>query len=409
MNSVLNNNNCMVNLDYAASTPLRMAAKQALEEYQNLECAGANPNSLHSLGRQAARLLDGARKDLTQALNAGFRPHDCIFVSSGTEANNLALFGISRAMHARQSKRNVICISAIEHDSILKLIDPLSKEGFEVRILPVTQQGVVDLEAAQTLIDERCALVSVMYVNNETGAIQPVHELVGLAHKAGAVMHTDAAQALTKIPLMLKDIDAVSIAAHKVGGPVGVAALVMRANVACTPLIYGGGQERGLRSSTQDVAGARAFAAAVCDGMEHLQERSVATLKGAQYLYESLCGANLPFKATITSAPEYFNSALQEFKATDSCPMEPLFVNGIVSVISQNMNSEELILRLDNEGFAVSAASACSAQEAKPSHVLLAQGYSKNEASRSLRISFDERISQDDLKRFVAALTKICR
>ena len=378
-----------VYLDYAASAPLRVEALAAQRAYDEAPYAGANPNSLHTLGREAARALDGARRDLVRALGGGFRPSDVVFTSGGTESNNLALLGLAEATRARASRRNRVIVSAIEHDSVLDVRGALRERGFEVELAPAGRDGIVRVDALSGLLDERAALVSVMYANNETGVIQPVGELARLAHAAGAVFHTDAVQAFGHVPLELSDVDAVSVAAHKLGGPVGVGALVVRGRTPLRPLSFGGGQEGGRRAGTQDVRGALAFAAVSRACAARLNEDRASVSARAEALYERLCAPGTGIVPTTSEAVDAGR------------------LPGIVSILVPEVDSETLILALDQEGFEVSAASACSSGSLDASHVLLAMGVPRNEALGSLRISFDERVGEDSLHRFSDTLVRI--
>lgn len=378
-----------VYLDYAASAPLRPEALAAQRAYDEAPYAGANPNSLHTLGREAARALDGARRDLAHALGGGFRPSGVVFTSGGTESNNLALLGLAEAARARASRRNKVIVSAIEHDSVLDVRGALRERGFEVELAPAGRDGIVRADALAGLLDERTALVSVMYANNETGVIQPVGELARLAHAVGAAFHTDAVQAFGHVPLAFSDVDAVSVAAHKLGGPVGVGALVVRGRTPLRPLSFGGGQEGGRRAGTQDVRGALAFAAVARACAARLSEDRAAVSGRAEALYERICAPGTGIVPTTGAT------------------VDERRLPGIVSILVPEVDSETLILALDQEGFEVSAASACSSGSLDASHVLLAMGVPRNEALGSLRVSFDERVGEDALARFSDTLIRI--
>ena len=378
-----------VYLDYAASAPLRPEALAAQRAYDEAPYAGANPNSLHTLGREAARALDGARRDLAHTLGGGFRPSDVVFTSGGTESNNLALLGFAEAARARASRRNKVIVSAIEHDSVLDVRGALRERGFEVELATAGRDGIVRADALAGLLDERTALVSVMYANNETGVIQPVGELARLAHAVGAAFHTDAVQAFGHVPLALSDVDAVSVAAHKLGGPVGVGALVVRGRTPLRPLSFGGGQEGGRRAGTQDVRGALAFATVARACAARLSEDRAAVSGRAEALYERICAPGTGIVPTTGAT------------------VDERRLPGIVSILVPEVDSETLILALDQEGFEVSAASACSSGSLDASHVLLAMGVPRNEALGSLRVSFDERVGEDALARFSDTLIRI--
>lgn len=378
-------------LDYAASAPLAAVAKEAMEAYEQEPYAGANPNSLHTMGRQAARALDAARADISRCLGGGFRPADIVFTSGGTESNNLAILGLAEAAHARDRRRTHVVLSAIEHDSVLDLVPVLRKRGFEVSIVAPTRAGVVTAEALTAHVDHQTALISVMSANNETGIIQPVDELAQLAHAQGALMHTDAVQAFGRIPLALDAVDAVSIAAHKLGGPVGIGALACRRRVPLRPQSFGGGQEQGRRAGTQDVRGALALAAVTRDCCSQLAARRELVRSRAQGLLEQICTPDSGIVPTVAFDQVGWKGRLA----------------GIVSILARDVDSETLVLECDQAGFEVSAASACSSGSLEASHVLLAMGIPRDQALCSLRISFDERVDAEQLARFGIALCQI--
>lgn len=378
-----------VYLDHAASSPLRQQARDALLAYEEAPYAGANPNSLHTMGRQAARALDGARAELARCLGGRIRPADVTFTSGGTESNNLAVLGMAEGARSRDRRRTCVVLSAIEHDSILDLVPMLHDRGFEVRLAKCDRSGVVTPELLGEALDASCALVSVMSANNETGVVQPVGQLARAAHAAGALFHTDAVQAFGRIPLDLADVDAVSVAAHKIGGPVGIGALAVRGRVPLRPMMLGGGQELGRRPGTQDVSSALAFAAAATWCCANLEQNRAATARLACGLYARLCAEGTGIRPTAGTEV-----------GADRLP-------GIVSVVVPSMDSETLILALDQQGFEVSAGSACSSGSLDPSHVLSAMGVPRNDALGSLRVSFDERCPREDLDAFADALLAI--
>ena len=382
-----------VYLDYAASAPLRPEAVSAREEYLGTAwgSAGANPNSLHTLGRSASLALASARSDIAAALGGSFRPSDVVFTSGGTESNNLALFGMAEGARDRDRNRTKVLISAIEHDSVLDVVAPLRDRGFEVVLVGPDAGGVITPAAVERALDGHTALVSVMSANNETGVIQPVADIAALAHRAGALMHTDAVQAFCRIPLELSSVDAVSVAAHKIGGPVGVGALAVRGRSPLRPQSFGGGQESGRRAGTQDVCGAVAFAAVATALRPDIDGRRRAVASRAQGLYERLCSSESGIEPTTTAM------------------VDDRRLPGIVSVVVPGIESESLILRLDDVGFEVSAGSACSSGSLDPSHVLTAMGMPRDKALGSLRISFDDRVSERDLESFGDALADIVR
>lgn len=378
-----------VYLDYAASAPARPESLAAERDYAASRIAGANPNSLHSLGRAAARALDGARADLARCLGGGLRPADVTLTSGGTESNNLAVVGIAEGVRARDARRRRVVLSAIEHDSVLDLAPALRERGFEVVLARPDATGVVRAGEVEGLADGSCALVSVMAANNETGVVQPVPELARAAHAAGALFHTDAVQAFGHVPLDLSEVDAASVAAHKLGGPVGVGALAVRGRVPLRPLSLGGGQEQGRRAGTQDVRGALAFAAAARAACASLEETRALVAGRARALCERVCAPGTGIEPTVPLAGG------------------PERLPGIVSVVVPGLDSETLILELDRDGFEVSAGSACSSGSLDPSHVLLAMGVPRERAFGALRVSFDERVDPRELERFGDALVTI--
>ncbi len=378
-----------VYLDYAASAPMVPEAKAAEAAYAEAPYAGANPNSLHTLGREAAMALEGARREIAKALGGGFRPGEIVFTSGGTESNNLALYGIAEGARAHDRKRTRVVVSAIEHDSELDVVPALKDRGFQVTLVRPGRDGRIAPEELERAVGPDCALVSVMSANNETGVIQPVAELAEIAHKAGALMHTDAVQAFGRIPLAIDTCDAVSIAAHKIGGPVGIGALALRMRCPFRPQNFGGGQEAGKRPGTQDVRGALAFAAAAKAQTDHLAERRSACAAKANRLFQKICAPGTGIQPTTTAQ------------------IDDTRLPGMMSIYVPGLDSETLILKLDQKGFEVSAGSACSSGSLDPSHVLSAMGIARNDALGALRISFDERVSDEDLDRFADALIGI--
>lgn len=379
-----------VYLDNAASSLPRRAAVEAEHRYLDQRCAGANPNSLHTLGRESARMLDAARATLANIIGHSFKPADISFTSGGTEANALCVLGMAEGMRRKDRSRTRVIISAIEHDSVLELASPLKERGFEVDILKPSRKGELEPSALSELIGEDggdVALVSCMAANNETGVVQPIAKLARLAHDAGALFHTDAVQAFLKVPLELADVDALSITAHKLGGPVGTGAMCIRSRTPYSPQSFGGGQENGRRSGTQDVSGALAFAAVADELAPTIDERAEATRALGARIVERLCTPDSPVHTTVGEDVQV--------------------LDGIVHLLISGADSESLILHLDNAGFCVSAGSACSSGSLEPSHVLRAMGIARNDAFGALRISFDERTTLEDIDAFCDAVLAV--
>ena len=376
-------------LDYAASAPLRAEAREAERAYEESAYAGANPNSLHTMGRMAARALDGARRDIARLLGGGIRPNDIVFTSGGTENNNLALVGMAEGARGKDRNRTRVLVSSIEHDSGVDVAPRLRERGFEVELLRPERDGHIACETLARLVGKDVALVSVMVANNETGVVQPTSQLAQLAHGCGALFYADAAQGFAKIPLDVSACDAVGIVGHKIGAPVGIGALAVRGRVPLRPQVFGGGQERGIRPGTQDVRGALALAAAAKASCADLERTRHEVAQHAERLYERICAPGTGIVPTTSTKV-----------GRDRLP-------GMVSVMVPGADSESLVLRLDNAGYEVSAASACASGSLDASHVLTAMGIPRDQALGSLRISFDERVSERDLDRFADALVAV--
>lgn len=378
-----------VYLDYAASSPMREEAREAELAYESSSYAGANPNSLHSAGREAARALDGARRDLVRCVGSGFRPADVTFTSGGTENNNLAVMGLAEGMRAKDRKRTRVLLSAIEHDSGLDFAPVLRDRGFDVELVRPEREGFVSPVTLEQMLDDRVAVVSVMLANNETGVIQPIAQLGSAAHACGACFYVDAAQGFAKIRADFSSVDGLGLVGHKIGAPVGVGALLVRGRCSVRPSFFGGGQEHGIRPGTQDVRSALAFAAAARACHASIDRDRKLVSANANRLYQLVCAPGSGIVSTTTAT------------------VDERRLPGIVSLMVPGVDSESLILRLDALGFEVSASSACSSGSLDPSHVLSAMGIGRNESLGSLRVSFDERVPWEDLERFAHALLEV--
>lgn len=379
-----------VNLDYAASTPMRPEAVQAQADYDASRLAGVNPNSLHSLGRQAAIRLEECRRAVAASLGARVRASEIVFTGGGTEANVLALLGIAQAVRERDRGRSRVIVSAVEHDSILDNLPLLRADGFTVDVIKPDSTGRIDPSSLERLISSDVALVSVMLANNETGVVQPIADLARIAHGAGARMHSDAIQGWLHIPFDVSalGVDALSLAGHKVGGPVGIGALYLKSRTPIRARSFGGGQEGGLRPGTQDLRAIVALAAAASalrPLVVHHREQVGSLANG---LYTRLC------------AHPRIHATMGDWTSVERLP-------GIVSIYVDGIDSEELILQLDGRGYEVSAGSACSSASLDASHVLRAMGIPREKALGSLRISFDDRVEPDSLERFAQALFEV--
>lgn len=379
-----------VNLDYAASTPMRPEAIKAQQAYDSSPLAGVNPNSLHSLGRQAAIKLEDCRHTIAHSLGARVRSSEIIFTGGGTEANVLALLGIPDAVRQRWRTRTRVIVSAIEHDSILDNIASLRASGFEVDLVKPDRAGRILPDALAAVMGDDVALVSVMMANNETGVVQPIGELARVARAHGARIHVDAIQGWLHTPFDVNElgVDALSLAGHKIGGPVGIGALYLKTRTPIRARSFGGGQEVGLRPGTQDLRAIIAVSAAASALLPNVRTDAVRVGMMANKLYAALC-----------EHPR-IHATMGDWSTIDRLP-------GIVSIYVEGMDSEELILQLDGRGFEVSAGSACSSGSLDASHVLLAMGVPREDALGSLRISFDDRVDERDLDRFARAVWEV--
>ena len=386
-----------VYLDYAATAPLCEEAARALRGFLetgalHLEAGGGNANSLHTPGRRAFDLMERARKSIAKDLNAS-RPAEIIFTAGATESDNMALFGLTRGaleQRHKQGKHSAghIIVSAVEHDAVLEPARRLEREGVAVTVLPVDKGGFVEPFQLEAAFREDTVLVSVMMANSEVGSVQPVQELAAIAHKHGALFHTDATQALGKSPVDLQKLgaDAVSFSGHKIGAPKGIGLLYLKARTPFQPQLLGGGQEEGRRSGTQNVPGMCALAAA-CRAAVEMQAAEAQRLTALRdWLYERL-GAMKRVSPTVQVASGNGD-----------------YLPNIVHVLVSGMESETLIIRLDYAGFGVSGGSACASHSLEPSHVLKAMGVSADKAYGALRISMGRYTTQEQLEAFIAAL-----
>jgi cysteine desulfurase len=371
-------------LDYAASAPLRAEALAAMLPL--LQRPAANPSSQHGPGRAARAAVETARVQVAALVGAA--PGEVVFTSGGTEADNLAVKG---AVLARpEGARQLVC-SAVEHHAVLDAAAWAEADaGARVALAPVDPAGRVDLERLAGLLEPgRTALVAVMAANNEVGTGQPVAAAAGLAHAAGAVLLCDAVQAagLPGVDMGGDGIDLLALAAHKLGGPTGVGALVVRAGAALRPLLHGGGQERGLRSGTLPAAAIAGFGAAAAAAQAERQAPSVAAGLAA-------------LRALLLAALR----ALEPGLVVNGDPGGAASLPGLLSLRFPGRRAEDLLLLLDRQGIACSAGSACASGAVAPSHVLLAMGRSPAEARETVRFSLGHASTEADVDAAVAAV-----
>lgn len=357
----------------------------------------ANPNSVHDAGRDSFAILESSRKSIAKAINAK-RPSEIVFTSGATESNNTAIFGIARATAAKKmllplsgnAKPNVV-ISAIEHESILLPAKELNNQGFELRICPVDKNGFLNMEAFEQLVDKNTVLVSVHSANTEIGTIQNLKPLIEIAHKFKAYFHSDFVGSYCKIKSDVQDlnIDSASIAGHKIGTAKGIGVLYLKSDTPCKPLMYGSGQEHGVRGGTQNVAMAASLQKATEYALSNMESANSHYLELRDFLIK--CLRCFPFiKSTIDLEAHKYST-----------------LPNIVHLLYKGYSSQTLILHYGKFNISVAGGPACSAEEAKPSHVLEAIGVDKDLAFNALRISFTEETTKQDLQVFIDATKKL--
>lgn len=369
-------------LDYAATTPVLDEVRTAMGPY--LESAFGNPSSVYAAGREAKKGLEEARERVAAAI--GGQPAEIIFTAGGTEADNLAVKGA--ALRARPRGNHVVTTS-IEHHAVLHSAQWLEKQGFRVTYVPVDGAGVIDVEALASSVGRETVLVSIMLVNNEVGTIQPLREAVAVVReKSRALIHTDAVQALGKIEVEVDslEVDLASFSAHKIGGPKGTGALYVRRKTPLETLLHGGGQERDLRSGTQNVAGIAGFgiAAEIAAGEVDREARRLSALRDRLQggIVSSIEGVHV----NGSGAPR---------------------VAGTLNLCIEGVEGESLLLLLDAQQVAASSGSACTSGSLEPSHVLLAMGVATPLALGSLRLSLGRGSTGDDVDNLLEVLPPV--
>jgi len=365
-----------VYLDHAASSPLLPEVAEAMAAVQFLP---GNPGSLHASGRRRRAALEEARESV--AADLGASPIEVVFTSGGTEGDNIAVLGGLAARAASEPSRDAVVVSAIEHPAVLSAA---RLSGGEVRVAPVAPSGLLDLDALAPLLDERVAVASVMWVNNETGSIQPVAEVARRARAVGAWAHADGVQAVGHVPVdfAASGLDLLSFTAHKLGGPVGIGALLARRDVAPRPLTAGGSQERGLRPGTTPVTLAVGLAAAVRLAVARLDAEAPRLAALRERLLAGVA-------ALVPGARPNGTGEV---------------AGNIANVYLPGCRAGDVLMLLDAAGVECSTGSACHAGVPAPSDVLLALGRTRAEASGSLRFSFGPQTTAADVDRLLAAL-----
>lgn len=366
--------------DNAATTKMSDVAVKAMLPY--LQEIYANASSVHLLGQRSAAALFSARQQVAQVLNCA--PKEVFFTSGGSEADNQALISAA-ALGKKQGKCHIVS-TAMEHHAILHTLEALQAEGFTVTLLRPQADGIVTAtQVAEAITDTTC-LVSVMYANNETGAIQPIREIGALCRKRGVLFHTDAVQAAAHLAIDVQrdNIDMLSLSAHKFHGPKGIGLLFAKSNIQLTSLIRGGGQERGKRAGTENLPGIIGLAAALKDAQEHMQQNT----------------------AYITGLRDALRNGLDKIDGASFNGSREHCLPGTVNYSFQGVNGEALLSLLSNEGICCSSGSACSAGSLEPSHVLLALGLSHETAQSALRFSLCEYNTMDEIQTIITKVTE---
>lgn len=366
--------------DNAATTKMSDVAVKAMLPY--LQEIYANASSVHLLGQRSAAALFSARQQVAQVLNCA--PNEVFFTSGGSEADNQALISAA-ALGKKQGKCHIVS-TAMEHHAILHTLEALQAEGFTVTLLRPQADGIVTAtQVAEAITDTTC-LVSVMYANNEIGAIQPIREIGALCRKRGVHFHTDAVQAAghLAIDVQRNNIDMLSLSAHKFHGPKGIGLLFAKSNLQLTSLIRGGGQERGKRAGTENLPGIIGLAAALKDAQENMQQNT----------------------AYITGLRDALRNGLDKIDGAGFNGSREYCLPGTVNYSFQGVNGEALLSLLSNEGICCSSGSACSAGSLEPSHVLLALGLSHETAQSALRFSLCEYNTMDEVQTIITKVTE---
>ena len=366
--------------DNAATTKMSDVAVKAMLPY--LQEIYANASSVHLLGQRSAAALFSARQQAAQVLNCA--PKEVFFTSGGSEADNQAL--ISAAAFGKKQGKCHIVSTAMEHHAILHTLEALQAEGFTVTLLRPQADGIVTAtQVAEAITDTTC-LVSVMYANNETGAIQPIREIGALCRKRGILFHTDAVQAAGHLAIDVQrdNIDMLSLSAHKFHGPKGIGLLFANSNIQLTSLIRGGGQERGKRAGTENLPGIIGLTAALKDAQENMQQNT----------------------AYITGLRDALRNGLDKIDGASFNGSREHCLPGTVNYSFQGVNGEALLSLLSNEGICCSSGSACSAGSLEPSHVLLALGLSHEMAQSALRFSLCEYNTMDEVQTIITKVTE---
>ncbi len=372
-----------VYLDHAATTPIRNEVREAMEPY--LSESFGNPSSLHRWGREASAALENARATVAETLSVNNQ--EIYFTRGGTESDNLAVLGCCKFMRTHK-KQLTLVVSAIEHSAVLDPARLVTEwQGVELVTLPVSQDGVLDQELLKLALESGPTVVSLLWVNNETGLVFPVAEISGLVNELGGTMHTDAVQAVGKIPVNVREtsIHLLTASGHKIYGPKGTGILFVRSGVDLVPLVHGGGQEQTLRSGTEDVAGAVGFACALQLAVEEQQQSCKRLTELRSVLERSLLELIPGLRINLQDA----NRA-----------------SHISSIAIDDVDGEDLLAALDLEGIAASGGSACESGSTQTSHVITAL-YGEEHSAATVRFSLGRETTEQDIEQTILKLTRI--
>ena len=392
MSAETNRQNGRVYLDHAATTDVLPAAIDAMvEQMRN----GGNPSSLHAVGRDARATVEYARERIARAVGAD--PAEVIFTSGGTEADNLAVKGIYWKRREEDPQRTRILVSSIEHHAVEETCEWLEKaEGAQLEWIPVDEHGSVNPQTVRELIEknpEDVALVTVMWANNEVGTVQPIPEIAAIAAEYGIPVHSDAVQAFGAVPIDFhaSGVATLAISGHKIGGPMGIGALVATRAVQLTPVLHGGGQERSVRSGTIDAPAIAGFAEAAVHSVENLPEESARIAALRNELIAAI-SALIP-QAHLSGE----NPLTEEYPGQKRLP-------GNAHFTFENAEGDTLLFLLDMQGISSSTGSACNAGVTRPSHVLMAMGMDEDTARSAQRFTLGHSTTGADIARLIAAL-----
>ena len=372
----------MIYLDNAASTEIHPEVVKEMLPY--FDKYYGNPSSIHQFGRKAKNAIEKARKQVAALIGA--EPNEIIFTSGGTESNNTIFYGI--IFQGEKFELSHIITSSIEHDAVLEPIRQFEKNGCQITYLPVDKHGMINLDDITKSISKQTVMISIMFANNEVGTIQPIKEISKICNKYQIPLHTDAVQAVGKIPINVKElgVDALSISSHKINGPKGVGALFLKKGSTTTPYIVGGGQENGMRSGTENVASIVGFGKACEIAKDKLSDN----ISHFQTLHSSM------LSRIVKEIPHV---------KLNGHPQNRIFNN--IHLTFLGINGEDLIIKLDEHGIAASTGSACSVHTQKASHVLKAMGFNHEQITGSLRISFGYTNTLNEVEQTVEVLKKV--